>query len=222
MAKTFCIGDVHGGYKALMQCLKRSKFRYRTDKLICLGDICDGWPETSLCIEELLKIKNLVYTTGNHDIWLHNFFQSGLTPDIWTMQGGRATMKSYLEHMDLLLKHRGFFVDKKPYHVEDNKLFIHGGYVHGVPIEEQSEEFLTWDRNLWINRHNLDIKDFDEVYCGHTSIWRFSHKPIKYNRVWFMDTGGGYEGKLSMIDVNSKEIFQSDIVNSLYIGFSHR
>lgn len=44
--RTFTIGDIHGGYKALKQCLERSKFNYKEDHLIALGDIVDGWPET--------------------------------------------------------------------------------------------------------------------------------------------------------------------------------
>jgi len=42
MSKTFVIGDIHGGYKALLQCFARSGFDYKKDKLICLGDITDG------------------------------------------------------------------------------------------------------------------------------------------------------------------------------------
>jgi len=48
--KTFVIGDIHGAYKALIQCLKRSKFDYDRDRLICLGDVVDGYPETKECI----------------------------------------------------------------------------------------------------------------------------------------------------------------------------
>ena len=30
--KTFVIGDIHGGYKALVQCLERSKFDYENKR----------------------------------------------------------------------------------------------------------------------------------------------------------------------------------------------
>lgn len=33
------MGDIHGAYKALQQCLERSKFNYENDKLIQLGDV---------------------------------------------------------------------------------------------------------------------------------------------------------------------------------------
>ncbi len=49
MGKTFVIGDIHGAYRALRQCLERSTFDFEKDRLICLGDVCDGWPETKAC-----------------------------------------------------------------------------------------------------------------------------------------------------------------------------
>ena len=62
MAKRFVIGDIHGGYKALLQCLDRSGFNEKEDLLICLGDVTDGWSETPECVDKLLSITNLIYT----------------------------------------------------------------------------------------------------------------------------------------------------------------
>ncbi len=31
--KTFAIGDIHGAYKAMIQCFERSKFDYKKDRL---------------------------------------------------------------------------------------------------------------------------------------------------------------------------------------------
>lgn len=41
--KTYAIGDIHGAYKALIQCFERAKFDYEKDRLIVMGDICDGY-----------------------------------------------------------------------------------------------------------------------------------------------------------------------------------
>ncbi|MET0786893.1 MAG: metallophosphoesterase, partial [Paenisporosarcina sp.] len=64
--RTFALGDVHGNYKGLMQCLKRSGFNNEKDTLIQLGDVVDGFSESFECVEELLKIKNLISIRGNH------------------------------------------------------------------------------------------------------------------------------------------------------------
>ena len=75
---------------------EQSCFDYDNDHLICLGDVCDGWPETKACIDELLKIKNLTYILGNHDYWtlvMDEDRRDQIT--VWLSQGGDATIKSY-------------------------------------------------------------------------------------------------------------------------------
>ena len=95
MSRIFVIGDIHGAYRALMQCLERSNFDYEQDQLICLGDVCDGWPETRRCIEELLTINHLTYILGNHDTWTLDWMKTGNIENIWYVQGGEATIDSY-------------------------------------------------------------------------------------------------------------------------------
>ena len=47
-------------------------------------------------------------------------------------------------------------------------------------------------------------------------------KPINACEVWLMDTGAGWSGVLSMMNVNTKEVFSSDPVPSLYPGITGR
>lgn len=223
--RTLVISDIHGGYKSLIQCLKKSKFDYKKDTLICLGDVVDGWPETPQCIEELLKIKNLIYITGNHDIWVDDWFKSGQRPIIWTEQGGRATINAYLKHGELRVKHTNFFDNAVNYHItKDNKLFVHGGCNPKNPVDKQDPDYLRWDRDLFLDaRWNQTVhKKYDEIYIGHTTTWSFSHHPIKRGNVWMMDQGGGYEGRLSILDIDTKKFWQSDNVDTLYPGHMGR
>lgn len=88
--KTFAIGDIHGAYKALIQCFERSGFDRENDRLIVLGDVCDGYLEVRQCIDELLKVKRCDLVIGNHDLWALDWALKGLTPEIWTSQGGKS------------------------------------------------------------------------------------------------------------------------------------
>ena len=74
--KTYVVGDIHGAYLALKNLLDQVSFDYDNDKLIALGDVCDGWSQTPEAIELLLSIKNLVYVQGNHDEWAVQFLNS--------------------------------------------------------------------------------------------------------------------------------------------------
>ena len=50
-----------------MQCFERAKFDYKKDRLIVMGDVCDGYPDVKQCTDELLKIKHCDLVIGNHD-----------------------------------------------------------------------------------------------------------------------------------------------------------
>ena len=227
--KNFVIGDIHGGYKALIQCLERSNFDYKEDTLICLGDVTDGWPETPQCIEELIKIKNLIYVIGNHDVWLDQYLKFGATPKLWTIQGGQATVDAYLKNIDLRDKHFNFFNKSCNYYLDDkNRIFVHGGFIRGVKLEAQSSTIFTWDRTLankcrdGHNDPNFNIREFTEVYMGHTTVNSFSKKiaprnqPFNSGNAWLLDTGAGFEGVLTIMNIDTKEFWQSDLVKNLY------
>lgn len=225
MSRTFVIGDIHGAYRALRQCLERSDFDYDKDHLISLGDVADGWPETSHCIDELLKIKNLTYLMGNHDLWALEWMESGVIQNLWFDQGGEATVKSYQDPIPQ--DHISFLKHALPYYLFENKLFVHAGIDPATPLEEQTIRTFLWDRSLAKLALDLKAKNlqekltvYDEVYLGHTPI--ASDKPYLACDVWLMDTGAGWSGVLSMMDIVTKEVFTSDPVPALYPGIKGR
>jgi len=225
MARTFVIGDIHGACRALQQCLERSGFDYEKDHLISLGDVCDGWPETRQAIEELMRVKNLTYIFGNHDFWTLEWMRYGHADEVWREQGGDATVNSF-KGMSFE-KHQAFLEGALPYHIADNKLFVHAGIDPLRLIHQQSLQVFLWDRNL--SRIALDLyykgihskhTEYDEVYLGHTPVP--FQKPIQSGEIWLMDTGAGWSGVLSMLDIHTKEVFTSDPVPLLYPGVEGR
>jgi serine/threonine protein phosphatase 1 len=223
--RTFVLGDIHGAARALKQVLERSSFDYNADRLICLGDVADGWPETKEAIDELLKIPNLTYIMGNHDVWALQWMETREAAETWLDQGGRATCDSYKDkipasHVTLLKEAREFVV-------ENNTLFVHAGILPGLKAEECSHEILFWDRTLVRMAMDLTKKGtprqltpYDEVFVGHTPI-SASH-PTRFCEVWMVDTGAAWSGVLSMMDIHSKEWFTSDVVQELYPGVEGR
>ncbi len=227
--KTFCIGDIHGGYKALLQCLERSKFDYEKDQLISLGDIVDGWSESYECVEELLKIKNLIAIRGNHDQWFNEYIKTGIHGSQW-QQGANATRESYQRSDGFFIgdTHEKFFRDQLNYYVdEQNRCFVHGGFNRHLPIDRQAPPYIYyWDRDLWysalsckeIDQSKFKIKNkFKEIFIGHTTtgMWG-TDKPMYTCNIWNLDTGGGFEGKITIMDVDTHEYWQSDLVKQLY------
>jgi serine/threonine protein phosphatase 1 len=248
--RTFVIGDIHGGYKALKQVLERANFDFENDRLISLGDVADGWPDVAECIELLLSIKNLVRVKGNHDEWAARFLDCHEATKIsneyyaWYTQGGKATVDSYEKHPELKEKHIKYLDESLTYFIdEENRIYMHAGFNPELAPEEQ-EPYITrslacanpeqlsvsgkkenprffWDRSFIgdVSRGHMDgTENFKEIYIGHTpTISEHKHgRPVNFGNVWNMDTGGTYMGKMSLMNVETKELFQSDPVFLLY------
>lgn len=169
--QTFVMGDLHGNYDALRQCLKRAAFNYEQDTLIQLGDIVDGEEFSFECVEELLKIKHLVSIKGNHDAWLQEYIKTGYHPVKWGF-GALNTARSYAKHAgkklivrgspqgykvslnpaDIPEMHQLFFKRQSLYYIDKwRNCFVHAGFDTKQPFNSQRPENYYWDRLLWQN-----------------------------------------------------------------------
>lgn len=225
MEKTFVLGDIHGAYRALVQVLDRASFDYENDRLICLGDVVDGWPHTKQAIDELLKIRNLIYIMGNHDVWAQQWMETREAEELWLEQGGRATCDSYVAGVPE--SHVNFMRQSKPYFVEQDRLFVHAGILPDTKADENADNILFWDRTMVRLAQDLEKKNsprqltpYKEVFVGHTPI--SSPRPTKYCEIWMCDTGAAWSGVLSIMNVETKEYFTSDVVKDLYPGIKGR
>jgi serine/threonine protein phosphatase 1 len=214
--KIFVIGDIHGAYKSLLQCLELSKFDKKKDRLICLGDVCDRGKQVKECIDELLTIPNCVYILGNHDAWTLEWAISGNPLQEWMGQGGIETMMSYKE-TGVPKEHIRFLSEAHHYFIDKNRLFVHGGFDPDRSVEETPKEIFLWDRSLLKQAQEFHRTDpnhkfgnYDEVYIGHTPTLNFGKKdPQKFCNVWAMDTGAGWGAKLTIMDIDTKQFWQS-------------
>ncbi|MGB9746154.1 MAG: metallophosphoesterase [Bacteroidales bacterium] len=221
--RVFVTSDIHGAYRALEQCLLRSGFQPEQDQLIVLGDICDGWPETHHVIKALSGINRLILLRGNHDEWALHWMKTGAITPGWWMQGGKATVNSFengFTEEDIAFMERALY-----YYEWNDRLFVHAGILPGIPLDEQDPEVFLWDRSLVMKALQLEaekpgsrLSNYHEIYVGHTPTLNFgTDKPMRACEIVLTDTGAGWEGgRLSFIEVNTGEIFQSDRVDTLY------
>lgn len=234
-ARTLVIGDIHGAFKALEQVLDRAAVS-TNDKLIFLGDYVDGWSQTPEVIDQLITLRdshNCVFIKGNHDDLFLQHLEKGFHNEMWLMHGGQSTLDAYEQvEAPRLSLHTHFLRDLDIYHHdEENRLFVHAGFtnLHGV-TREYFSDMLFWDRSLWEMALALDpdlepsdpfyperLKHYKEIYIGHTPTTRIGqHVPVHKATIWNMDTGAAYKSPLTLMDVDTKEFWQSDRVNTLY------
>ncbi len=238
MNRTLVIGDIHGGLRALHQIMERANVS-KKDTLIFLGDYVDGWSQSPLVLDYLIEIKekqNCIFIRGNHDELLLNWLMDdsdNFDENMWFKHGGEATVIAYSTISETTKrKHIKFLKSLQNYHLDDkNRLFIHAGFtnMNGVLYEYFSKLFY-WDRTLWETATALDEKLektswfypkrltlYHEIYIGHTPVIRIGKTiPIKKACIWNVDTGAAFKGPLTIMDIDSKEFWQSEPVNNLY------
>ncbi|WP_405292111.1 metallophosphoesterase family protein [Algibacter sp. Ld11] len=233
--RTIAIGDIHGGLKGLVQLLNKLEVKDE-DELIFMGDYVDGWSESAQVVQFLIdlskKIK-CIFIRGNHDVWCEDWLKTGEVNMTWYIHGGMETMASYdgfsEEEKEV---HIAFFKNLKLYHLdEQNRLFLHAGFtsMHGVE-KEVHKPTLYFDRTLWelalAIDNNLDtkshfypnrLKHYNEIYIGHTPTTNFNVEiPMNAVNIWNVDTGAAFKGRISGMDIETKQYLQSDPVYSLY------
>ncbi len=233
--RTFAIGDIHGGLKALIQLLNKLELKDE-DQLIFMGDYVDGWSESAQVIQFLIELSqkfDCIFIKGNHDVWCEEWLRSGEVNKVWYMHGGKETIESY-EGFSRGEKapHLEFFEGLKMYHIDSkNRLFLHAGFtsMHGVE-KEVFQTTLYFDRTLWEMALTMDkridknselypkrLALYTEIYIGHTPTINYNNtQPMNAINVWNIDTGAAFYGKLSAIDIDTKAILQSDVVKTLY------
>lgn len=227
---TFAIGDIHGRLDALKQCLERSQFDKKKDRLISLGDVADRGPKVPECFELLISIKKLVYIMGNHDFWLLQWFLGKEVSKSWEENYADESKLAYYRKDELKKKHAKFLKQAKHYHIDKKgRLYMHGGFIPSVSLEDQMDEnpqVFFWDRSLWNEATRVKKVKYREkpygpliksdIFIGHTNT-RITHPdllPVNRKNIWNLDQGAGHGAKLTIMNVKTKEYWQSDLIEA--------
>lgn len=143
-------------------------------------------------------------------------------------------------HQSFFRKQHLYYKDEK------DRLFVHAGFNRDYTLKQQQHNAASdfyWDRDLWTaalsvqpaKSAKLKFKDkFSEIFIGHTATTAWTSKefkshtgiiiprgepitaPMKADIIWNCDTGAGWSGKLTIMDVDTHEYWQSDLVTDIY------
>lgn len=235
MNRTLVIGDIHSGLKALKQVLQRAKVS-SDDRLIFLGDYVDGWSDAVETVDFLIQLRkthHCILIRGNHDELCLEWLRSGKDNPLWLQHGGRATLASYNKTDSKTKEAHIIFYEnlQNTYLDEQRRLFLHAGFTNlkGIDYEYFPETFY-WDRTLWELAQSLNpdlrkgnpfypkrLSHYKAIFIGHTPISKIGvAEPKQAANVWNIDTGAAFKGAVSMLDVDTKKVWQSDPVHTLY------
>lgn len=230
MSRLLVIGDIHGYCQELQELLAIAHVT-SDDTIVFLGDYGDRGVNTPGVIQTIIDLPcKHIDLLGNHDIWLRDWLNTGIRNKAW--YDNDQVITQYINSgLDWNL-HRDFLLNTKPYYEQDGYVFVHGGYTsrHGIG-HEPFETNYSWDRTLVeivISAQEIPHKltHHREVFVGHSPTINYQIKsngrigdrmeghpaittPINKFNFWMLDTGICYEGKLTCMDVNTKQIWQT-------------
>lgn len=225
------LGDVVDGHSESFQVVEKL---LEIKNLIAIRGNHDDWFNT------------WIETGENPSNWGQGQDATGLSyirstrPDI--TEANRFIIPHLLSPMDIPLTHRDFFRNQLPYYIDkDNNLFVHGGFNRHKALEDQEDFVFWWDRDLWSQALSFQtmksvdlgkkdwkpkfkmVGDFKEVFIGHTQTQFWGETtPMNAANMWNLDTGGGWFGHITIMDLETKEYWQSDDAKSLYPEFNGR
>lgn len=226
--RTLVIGDIHGNLKALEQVFERADFDPEEDRLISLGDVYNRHPYSAQCVEELIRVKDFVLCLGNHDLHALNWMREGwVNPgpgEEWDEEDLVSIIESYrmpdgsLDEV-LIHRHAEFLERALPYYIDEGgRLYVHAGIDWEYPVGEQPDKSVYYYDRKTYAEHSVEHErggtgfPYKDVFIGHTKTLpdRPDGKPVRRANLWNLDTGAGSYGKLTMMNVETFEYWQSD------------
>lgn len=213
-SRHLAIGDIHGCYRALKALCEFIELR-ESDTLITLGDYPNRGPHTEAVFNLLLELQrdyNLRPLRGNHDIMMLAARDNEEGFKTWMEVGGDKALQSYACFMgqpgSLALvpdSHWNFLEhDLLPYFETDSHFFVHANAYPDIPLAEQPDYMLYWERYDNPARHESG----KIMVCGHTS--QKSGLPIANANAVCIDTWAYGDGWLTCLHVESGMIWQTN------------
>jgi len=224
------IGDIHGYYSGLLQALDRANYDPLNDKLIQIGDLTDGFDSCVEVIEFFMTTEHKVMLRGNHDEYARQYFAepSHINREYWEKLGGKSTIieferKGIVPGTEKFAQILQFLTEQQLTYLHDDRLLcVHAGLgSHQNVYSVDDDSLLYLDRSMWQNAlyYNQFLpNDYEAIFIGHTALFKLNEKhpasadasPVKRGNIWNLDTGAGWGGRVTVMDIERINYWQSD------------
>jgi serine/threonine protein phosphatase 1 len=201
------LGDVHGCYRSLQTLLDFVDLQ-QDDLLVGLGDYIDRGPASNRVLEWLIeryRQGGLVPLKGNHEQLMLQARSGWTDLRYWLVCGGNATVESYGEPDSIPSEHWRFIEEAcLPYYETSRHIFVHANLDPGVPLDEQPEFMLYWERFERPEPHFSG----KVMVCGHTA--QRSGLPVSLGHAVCIDTWVYGQGWLTCLEANTGHYWQAN------------
>lgn len=237
MGRRFILGDLHGEIEKLERVFALSGFSPSRDTLYFLGDVSDRGMDAVRCMRALYELPSFHAVTGNHDIWLREYLLTGEATPHWIAKcGGDITVRNIEEEVVSSAERSvlGKWIASWPaVIILDDYIIMHGGIYSGITMDDlirfsndktpvpmnydDERNRIVWDRSYISSAFPFlhEDKEYAPPFSTEKTIV-IGHTPVKKvlfsasYHLYAIDTGSCYEGGLlTLMDLDSKEVFQS-------------
>ena len=204
--RLIAVGDIHGHNLALESLLKLLSPQ-EDDTIVTLGDYINRGPDSCGVIETLLELQSkchLVSILGNHEEMMLDSRDDRHAEQRWRYQGGEATLNSYGDNAgvnQIPQSHWDFLSQCHPYYETEHFIFTHANYCWYSALDQQPSSLLRW----------LSLEESEPRPHVSGKIVILGHTPDSVRDEGFyrcIDTGCGFGGLLTVMDVNSNAVWQ--------------
>lgn len=214
--RLWAIGDIHGCFDPLKELIEQKIQLTPDDKLILLGDYIDRGPKSKEVIDYIIELKakgfDIVPLSGNHEQMLLDAWEEESMTDLWLMNGGAETLKSFgiRAAANLEPSYINFFKSLKLYAEVEKNLFVHAGF-----NDELEHPFEDTFHMIWKCRPKYTHPLFKDktIVHGHCTIPAVTclERIQNNDRVINLDTGCVYAsykgyGRLTALELHKKNI----------------
>ena len=201
---TYAIADLHGSFDLLERALstiERHGASARRRTVVFLGDYIDRGPQSRQIIERLTAGPpsgwKWICLRGNHEGIMLQTLANELKLDWWLDNGGAQTLTSYgnpkgpYDPSVVPIEHQNWIRARPLFYADKHRIYVHAGVDPDLPLEEQTEDTLTWMR---YPTRNVDIGWRDKhVVHGHDP---FEDGPVILAHRTNLDTLAWFTGRL--------------------------
>lgn len=210
--RLLAFGDIHGCYDALTA-LESAVAPAAADLMVAVGDYVDRGPNSAAVLDWAIErhaAGRLVPLRGNHEQMMLDARHDFRARHAWLLYGGEAALQSYAKGQPLGLdavpeSHWRFLErDCLNWFETDTHFFVHANVLPNIPLDEQPEAVLLWQRFFDVQPH----EGGKTMICGHTP--QVSGRPTNLGHAVCIDTWAYNSGWLTCLDVSSGDYWQAN------------
>ena len=211
--RDLAVGDIHGHFQRLEQCLDAVGFDPAVDRLFSVGDLVDRGPDSAAALEWLAQ-PWFHAVQGNHEALAITRVRGGrLDLDMYRAAGGswfldlpRAEQLRFVERFEQL-----------PIAIEVESAAGLVGLLHAdspfsdwaalrtsLELEDDRKvrEVCQWSRQRLKVGHTQPVQGLRALLVGHTPVLEAK----LLGNVWHLDTGGWASGHFSLMDMRTLQL----------------